>query len=167
MTGPSRTPPPIICVNDRVLLEYALLDDSISPRAGHGLLFVDGKEIGKVPCLAICEDKESPDVTLYFCSADWDPIGIAAGKSIDAVKTRAERIYPGSSARWVQAHFTEEDVSRYLENSFAGLRCSFCGRRPDETLAMTFQGKGSVCICGECVGRFHQDLTESSRQRHS
>ena len=60
----SSTPPPVICVNDRVLLQYALLDDSVGFRQVHGLLFIEGKEIGRVPCLAICQDKDSEQVTL-------------------------------------------------------------------------------------------------------
>ena len=159
MAEPARTPPPIICVNDRVLLEYALLDDSVGFRDGHGLVFVDGKEMGKVPCLGICSEKESQQVTLYFCDADWRPVGIAGADSIAKAKIRAERIYPGSSARWIQAHFTGEDVSRHLEESFAGLRCSFCGRRPDETVAATFEGTGNTRICGECIARFYRELS--------
>ena len=42
------TPPPIICVNDRVLLHYAVLNDTVGYNAGHGLMFVGEKEIGKV-----------------------------------------------------------------------------------------------------------------------
>jgi hypothetical protein len=43
------TPPPLICVNDRVLLHYAVLTNSVQFNAGHGLFFVAGKEIGPVP----------------------------------------------------------------------------------------------------------------------
>jgi hypothetical protein len=110
-------PPPIICVNDRVLLHYAVLNDSVGYNAGHGLFFVGRKEIGRVPCLAICEDKESPQVTLYYCNSDWSPIGIAGTASVETAKRRAERIYPGSSSCWVETHFTEEDVKRYLEET--------------------------------------------------
>jgi hypothetical protein len=96
MEKPS-TPPPMICVNDRLLLQYAVLTDSVGFTAGHGLFFVDGKEIGRVPYLAICEDRESEEPTLYFCGDDWSPIGIAPCASIEAAKRKAERIYPGTS----------------------------------------------------------------------
>jgi hypothetical protein len=108
-------PPPIICVNDRVLLQYAVLNDSVGFNAGHGLMFVGDKEIGRVPFLAICQDKDSPQVTLYYCNRDWSPIGIAGYDSVAAAKKKAERIYPGSSACWSEAQFTEEDVNRYLD----------------------------------------------------
>jgi hypothetical protein len=113
-------PPPLICVNDRVLLQYAVLTDAVGYRAGHGLFFVGGKEIGPVACLAICQDKESAQVTLYYCEPDWSPIGISGHISIEAARKRAERIYPGSSSCWVEAHFSDEDVNRYLDEILPG-----------------------------------------------
>src|SRR6266850_1805328 len=44
MENPSTTPPSAITSNDRVLLCYAVLDESVGYTAGHGLFFVDGKE---------------------------------------------------------------------------------------------------------------------------
>jgi hypothetical protein len=96
-----QTPPAVICANDRAVLEYALLDHSVGFREGHGLLFVGGKEIGRLPCLAICQDRNSGQVTLYFCDSGWNPIGIAVLDSVSQAKKKAERIYPGSSARWI------------------------------------------------------------------
>jgi len=111
----SDPPPPFICMNDRVLLYYAVLDESVGYRAGHRLFFVDGKEIGRVPCLAICQERESNKFTLYYCGGDWGLVGVAAGyESVEAAKARAECIYPGSSTRWIEAQFTDEDVSRHL-----------------------------------------------------
>jgi hypothetical protein len=105
MENPSITPPPRITRNDRALLYYAVLDESVGYRLGHGLFFVDGKEVGKVPCLAICQDKKSGKFTLYYCDQDWTLLGVAADyESVDAAKHRAERIYPGSLTRWVEAH---------------------------------------------------------------
>ena len=108
------TPPPLICVNDRVLLHYAALRDTVGFNERHGLMFVDWKEIGPVPCLAICQDRESAKVTLYYCDSDWSPIGIASYESVEAAKRKAERIYPGSSSCWVEAAFNEGDATRYL-----------------------------------------------------
>lgn len=105
MENSSTRPPAVITGNDRALLYYAVLDESVGYTKGHGLLFVDGKEIGKVPCLAICQDKDSRTFTLYYCDRDWSLLGVAADyKSIDAAKHRAELIYPGLAARWIEAH---------------------------------------------------------------
>jgi len=163
MENPSSTPPPVISCNDRVLLYYAMLDEAVGYTAGHGLFFVDGKEIGRVPCLAICQDKDSPHITLYYCASDWSLLGLAAGyESVDAAKHRAERIYPGSSTRWVKAHFTEEDANRYLDEAWSGEQCSFCGKKPYETLAPFFGGNENARICSNCVVQFHSELDRSS-----
>lgn len=88
-------PPPVIMVNDRVLLHYAILNDSVGFNSGHRLTFVDGKEIGRVPCLAICRDRNSPQFMLYYCDSNWGAIGLASYDSVDAAKRIAERMYPG------------------------------------------------------------------------
>jgi hypothetical protein len=118
MAIPSNILPPIICLNDRVLLQYAALDESVGYTAGHGLFFVGGKQIGRVPSMAICQDKESSLFTLYYCDSDWSLLGVATNyESVDAAKRQAERIFPGLLARWVEANFTEQDVTRYLDES--------------------------------------------------
>ena len=95
-------PPQTITLNDAALICYAVLDDRVGFTVGHGLFFVDGKEIGRVPRLAICKDKDSGLFTLYYCGKDWNLLGVAADyQTVDAAKRRAERIYPGSSTRWI------------------------------------------------------------------
>jgi ClpX C4-type zinc finger len=158
---PEVPPPPVIAVNDRVLLEYVLLDDSVGFLAGHKLLYVGGREIGKVPCLALCEDKETASVTLYFCDGKWEPLAVTGHDSVQSAKSKAERIYPGSSSRWVKAHFPDEEVARYRAEVWSNHRCSFCGKTPDETLASTFAGDGQARICSDCVRCFHGDLHNS------
>jgi hypothetical protein len=163
MKPPSSTPPPIITVNDRVLLHYAILDDSVGYKSGHRSVFVDGQEIGRVPCLAICQDKDSPKIMLYYCESDWSLIGITSYDTVAAAKQGAERIYPRSSGCWVEAHFSEDDAKRYLEEKLSDLRCSFCGKLPVEPLSQTFEGDGNARICGGCVREFYGDLSQHSR----
>jgi hypothetical protein len=118
MEVPSNTPPQIICLNDRLLLQYAVLDESVGYTAEHGLFFVGGKQISRVPSMAVCQDKESSLFTLYYCDTDRSVLGVASNyESVDAAKRRAERIFPGLSARWVEANFTEQDVTHYLDES--------------------------------------------------
>ena len=80
----------MICVNDRVLVHYAVLTDDVGFHEGHGLFFVGGKEIGPVPCLAICQDRESSAFTLYYCDSGWSSIGIAAYESVEALVNGGE-----------------------------------------------------------------------------
>jgi hypothetical protein len=160
MEKPS-TPPSTICANDRVLLHYAILNDSVSFAPGHRLPFVGQKEIGKITCLAICRDKEPPALTLYFCDNDWSPIEIAACESVEAAKTQAELIYPGSSVCWVEVHFSEEEVSHFVDGVWAVQRCSFCGRLSDEALFTSFGGNEGVRICDQCIRKFSSQLGNS------
>jgi hypothetical protein len=163
MKDSSNTPPPIICVNDRVLLHYAVLDESVGYTAGHGLFFVGGKEIGRVPCLAICQNRDSSRFTLYYCDSDWGLVGVGTDyESVVAAKRRAERIYPGSSARWIEANFTEEDVARYLDEAWSGEQCSFCGKKPYETVARFFGTNENARICADCIVQFNSELNNPS-----
>jgi hypothetical protein len=92
----SAKPPPAI-VSERVL-HYAFLDDSVGFNAGHKLIFIDGKQLGKVPRLAICQAKKSSELSLFYCDDDWDFVGVSVHDSVAAAKNRAERLYPGSSS---------------------------------------------------------------------
>jgi ClpX C4-type zinc finger len=152
----SAVPPPAVACEP--VLWYAVLDDSVGVNPGHGLLFVDGREIGRVPRLVICQAQSSSAVNLNYCADDWSRVGSSQHDTVSLAKERALRIYPGSSACWVEAHFTQQDVTRYLEESLGGLRCSFCGLRPDQSLAATFEGNGNVRICGACVAEFYEEL---------
>ena len=80
-------PPPIITLNDSALLCYAVLDESVGYKVNHGLFFVDGKEIGKVPRLAICRDKDLGLFTLYYCDDNELPRG---GCQLSVSRSREE-----------------------------------------------------------------------------
>jgi hypothetical protein len=102
-----------------VLREYALLDPSVGFNRGHKLFFVDGKEIGPVPCLAICKDKDSGGFHLYYCDSEWNPVGFSPlWASIEKAKHRAESIYPGSAWSWIRSDYTEEDAKRFIDEQW-------------------------------------------------
>jgi hypothetical protein len=156
----SAKPPPAIA-SERVL-HYAFLDDSVGFNAGHKLIFIDGKQLGKVPRLAICQAKKSSELSLFYCDDDWDFDGVSVHDSVAAAKNRAERLYPGSSSKWVEANFTQEEVSLYLEQVWATSRCSFCGKTPDQDLKAIFEGNGNARICDSCVVELHKELKKDS-----
>jgi hypothetical protein len=93
--------PPQLLDSARVL-HYANVDKGVG-FAGRTLLFVDGKELGRVPNLAICADDSSGGVLLFHCSGAWKVFECSAHESVGAAKEKAERIYPGLSSRWVEA----------------------------------------------------------------
>ena len=108
-------------------------------------------------CLAICTVKGLSEVLLQFCDGEWTPEAVAAKTSVEEAKRLAERIYPKSLSRWVEAHVTEEDANRYLDEMFEGQRCSFCNKRPDEVIQI-FGNGGTTNICSECIKEFHAQL---------
>jgi hypothetical protein len=63
-------------------------------------LFVDGKEIGRVPRLAICEEKSSGGVLLFRSDEEWNVLGCAGYESVARAKDRTEQIYPGFLKSW-------------------------------------------------------------------
>jgi hypothetical protein len=149
-------PPPVL--NCARLVEYAVLDDSVG-YSGHTYLFRGGKEVHRVPCIAICEDKVGRvgPVLLFLCDEDWSDVGGSAFATVAEAKDWAERRYPGLSSRWVQAHVSEEEAERYLDESFGDLRCSFCSKRPDQG-AEKLLGKDNVWICDRCVDQFYAEM---------
>jgi hypothetical protein len=91
-------PPPIL--DSSRVLQYACIDSDVE-FSGQSLLFVNGKELGAVPCLAICEEKQSGGVLLVHCAINWEVLGCSAHESVEAAQVRAEGIYRGISTRWV------------------------------------------------------------------
>lgn len=152
--GP-KNPPPVLA-NARVL-EYAVLGRNVS-YSGHSSLFVDGKELGPVPCLAICQLLDETETLLLHCDRDWNVLGVAGYPSLAEAKKHAERIYPGVSAHWAKADATEAEARKYLEEAAGDLRCSFCGKGPEEVNRLI--EKGGARICDSCILELHEMLRE-------
>jgi hypothetical protein len=143
---PSSPPPDLDCAR---LLHYVVIDSGIE-FSGRSLLFVDGKELGAVPCLAICEEKKTGGVLLFHCASDWSVLGCSAHDSVSDAQARAERVYKGVSTRWVDANISREAADAYLNELFANERCRVCGRRPDEV--DSFIQEGAAWVCDRCTG---------------
>jgi hypothetical protein len=94
-------PPRRITANDSVLVCYAFLEMLSGTEQA---FFVRGKNVGRVPYLAIYKERYPGHFTLYYCDRDWNSLGSSSGyQSVDAAKHQAEHIYPGSLARWIAA----------------------------------------------------------------
>jgi hypothetical protein len=155
MKQDSQIPPPVL--DSARVLKYAVLDDSVK-FSGRTLLFVDGKELDPAPCLAICKNLEDDAILLFHCDQDWNVLGAAGYGAIDEAERRAERIYQGVSARWIEPNFSDEEVSRYFEGLRGSERCTFCGKASDEANALL--EKSGKWICDVCVEEFHEMLRE-------
>jgi hypothetical protein len=142
-------PPPVLdCAR---VIEFAVLDESVG-YSGRSLLFVDGKELGPVPCLAICKFKAEEEFLLFHCDRDWTVLGFSVHNSLAEAKRRADGVYPGISSVWVDAHVSEDEAERHLDKLFGGNRCSFCGKRADQVDRLIQNGEAK--ICNHCVEEF-------------
>ena len=160
--GPE-TPPSTPVIDCSRLLGYAIVDNTVQ-FSGRTLLFVDGKELGRVPCLAICENKKLSEVLLFHCDSEWNTLACSAHPSVAEAKAIAERIYAGISARWVEAGVSEQTAEAYMNKKFGNERCSFGGKRPDEVDPMILkedQQKQEVRICDRCINEFYRELPRS------
>jgi len=148
--------PPALLDGARVL-EYAVLDNSVR-YSGHSSLFIDGKEVGPVPCLAIGQEAHEADVLLLHCSDDWEVVGVAVYPSVAEAKNAAERIYPGTARRWVATQNTEEKVKSFDKQIWASKQCSFCGRVAREVKQLIT--KNNLSVCNFCIAELHELLQE-------
>jgi hypothetical protein len=141
-------PPPVI--DHARLLHYAILDQSVG-YSGHTSPFVDGKELGRVPCLAICSDPRFQKVFLFHCDDQWDVLGCAGYATVEVAKAGAEHIYPGVSSSWIDSHVTEQEAERFLDELWGDERCSICNKRGHQVEEL--HGQGSGWICDGCLAR--------------
>jgi hypothetical protein len=148
----SPVPPPVL--DGARLLAYAVVDGTVV-HAGTSSLHVDGKPIGAVPGLAICQ-QDAGMILLMFCDDHWSPVGVVQCSSLPEAKSRAEREYKGLSGKWVDAHVSELEATRYMEEQNAAQRCSFCGKSP-EAVQQLFAASGAR-ICDSCVRDFYGSL---------
>lgn len=117
MADRNNAPPPVLdCAR---VLQYAVLTPAVH-FSGRSLLFVDGKELGQVPCLAICEDVRTADILLFHCSRDWCVMGCSAHPSQEEARVNAESIYRGVSSEWQTLNVSRDKAEVYLNDLFGG-----------------------------------------------
>jgi ClpX C4-type zinc finger len=137
------------------VVAYAHVDTSVT-FVQRKNLSVDGEWLGRVPCIAICEDFESSDLMIQYCDESWDTLGIAGGlKNAEDAKRRAELSYVGIAELWRDATVSKIDALARHKAELEEERCSFCGRSPLE-IDMMF-GVGAR-ICNYCVQNFSKEL---------
>src|SRR5215469_9853539 len=94
------TPPPVL--DGGRLLAYAIVDGSIV-HTSKSTLYVDGKLLGRVPKLAICQSQDTTETLLLFCDEGWNSLGAVACASMDEARKRAESEYRGIESKWIDA----------------------------------------------------------------
>ena len=158
MIAVDRKPPPPV-INSARVLSYAFVEELDYRRRSR--LYNDDRLVEKVPRLAICVNLgQDIGPLLLHCDADWNVLGTAGASTVDEVKSRAERNYPGVAARWIDINVSVEEALRYYDEETGGLKCSFCGKRPFEIEGGWVEGKSAI-ICRPCIDRHHDELHES------
>ena len=155
-----REPPPPALGNARVL-SYAFVDDI--PYRKWGALYYGDELVEHVPYLAICmgfADDSSP--MLFHCDEDWCFRGLSGAATVEAVKARAERNYPGVASRWIDVNVSLEEALQYYDEQTGGQKCSFCGKRPYEIEGLV-EGPDAI-ICKGCVEDFYQGFKEKQEE---
>jgi len=154
-------PPPVI--DSARVIAYAIVDDSVT-FSGRDALYVDGKLLGRVPRLAVCENLgKDIGALLFHCNECWDVLGVSGGGSIDEALRYAERNYPGVAKLWVRLDLSREAALAYYDSEVDGLKCSFCGCRPFEIEGAIVEGQGAM-ICRSCVFKYHAAFLEASQE---
>lgn len=147
------TPPPML--ESSKLVKYARVDSSVM-FTGHQVLYVDGKLLGAVPQLAICQNLADKRMHLLLCDENWNVIGASTGDTVDELEENAEHWYRGIKKKWIQSPYSDEDFMRYIEDQRGQFRCSFCGRW-DWEFGELFSDQ-DCNICDICVRSFFNIL---------
>src|SRR5215510_3610603 len=99
-------------------------------------------------------------VLMLHCSGEWRVLGVTEYPTVAEAKDRAERIYRGVSAHWIEVNVTEQEAEAYLDETWQEQRCGACGRRPDEIDRLIT--KNQVRLCDSCIRAFYKILNEES-----
>jgi hypothetical protein len=144
-------PPPVLCFAR--VLAYALADESVE-FTGKQHLYVDDKLLGRVPCLALCQNVAPED------DEQWNVLGMSGRQTnLPDAKADAEVAYRGIAAKWIDTGISTAEARRWLEQQYPEDMCSFCGRLPFEFEA-GFGGHRST-ICGDCVRKYFAMLQKA------
>ena len=148
-------PPPPVIGSDRVL-EYAVIGPSMT-FTGRMTIYVDGKLLGPVPRLAVCQERDGARVILYHCDETWDVLAISSGESLCEVKERAERAYTGLAGHWNASPYTPQEVIQFLEQQEPLPVCSFCRKSASEVEKMIVHDDGPA-ICNTCIDSLYHEM---------
>jgi hypothetical protein len=152
-----RNPPPPVIDAARVI-SYAFVDDI--PYLPAGVRPAEGKSPDQVSRLAIAVGLSPQSVQagpfVLHCDEEWISMGVSSAGSVEGAKQDAECNYPGVGDRWIDTNVSVEEALAFYDSETAGLKCSFCGRRPFEVEGL-IEGPHAT-ICRGCVEEFYGDF---------
>lgn len=137
------------------VIAYAIVDEDVR-YTRRGDVTVDGKLLGAVPCLVICQKPGEEEILLLHCDRGWRAQGMSGGhRTVDEAKQCAEHTYAGLMEKWVHNDTQGKHVDEEMHQAFVRHQCAFCGRTPHEVEQMI---QGKVWICNLCVTKFHAQI---------
>lgn len=149
-----RNPPPPVIDAARVV-SYAFVDDI--PYLGEPPTLTEDEQIEKVPRLAIAVGLAGHiGPRVFHCDEEWISLGASGAETVEQAKQDIERNYPGVGNRWIDTNVTVEEALAFYDSETAGLKCSFCGRRPFEVDGLIESPRAA--ICRSCVEDFYADF---------
>lgn len=105
-------PPPAI--DSARVLWYAIKSEEVVYKS-RSTLYVGGRLLGEVPCLAVCDNRKiCGDFLLLLCNTDWEALGAAGADSVEEAKEWAEREYIGISKQWIKVKYSKREADKYL-----------------------------------------------------
>ena len=150
-------PPPV--VDMARVIAYAILDESVE-WTGRQTLFVDGKELGSVPRLILCQNigGDLKDILLFHCNEAWECLGTSGTDTLTNAKAQAEQAYRGITSKWIEMNVSRVEARAWIEKKYPDSICSFCDRLPTEYEQLV-SGK-SVAICNICIEEMHAAINQ-------
>ena len=130
--------------------------------SGRISILIGGKEIGRVPRLAIVDALREKGIYLLHCDKNWNvlsPDGVYP--SLTEAKRRAELMYPSVGKTWIKATISKRLARAIERRNWRGHECSFCGRIPPE-FQTSLHGNNAV-ICNICVEETYHEFLESEQ----
>lgn len=156
-------PPPAVIDGFRILY-YAHIRPPIV-YSGHSSIFVDGREVGCVPRVAVGEGLRGEGIAFLLCDRHWHARAHGGDyKSVSEARRRVERMYPGVDQAWIKLSVSKREARRIEKELWRGEECSFCGRIPPDFQQCLQSGRAR--ICNICVAKMFWDFSVSE-QCHS
>jgi hypothetical protein len=159
--GTPGAPPPVLDMAR--VIAYAFVDESVQ-WTGRQTLFVDGKKLGPVPRLALCQNVSGSlrDILVFHCNDDWDVLGVSGGETLEASKASAERAYRGITAKWINTEVTEEQAIAWVKENHKDMSCSFCERAPGDFGRLIENKASTVRVCNYCIDEHYKWIHNGS-----
>lgn len=146
-------PPPII--DGLYVVAFAYADKSVHFEQRR-TLNVNGKWLGRVPCLALCTPFGKKVFLIQHCNKNWVSRGTAAGyKTLREAKARIERSYHGIGSKWQRQAVSKRKAHALYKEQLRAVSCSFCSRTP---LQFEKLAGNKILICNHCVDSFYEAM---------